>query len=1057
MSSAGQIVGGIVGAVVGFYVGGPAGALQGAAIGAGLGGYLDPPKGPTVSGPRLTDLAVQTSTYGNHIPRVHAKIGIHGNIVWLENNKLKEKVRKKSSGGKGGSSTTTVKTYTYSATFILMLCEGQIAGIQRIWCQDKLIYNAGSDDIETIIASNKRAEGWTLYRGTDDQEADPRYQADVGVANASAFRGTAYIAFYDFELADYSNTLQAAQFKVEVAKLIDHKTPQLMSSVAMPEPVQTLASSCMYFSGSGAGALYKKRAGNIVGRYKVPVGQAASYRGDVYTATDIGLINGWSDEDCSAVSVGTTGFAVFDNDALQISEWALPEAYYHYIKLYRLNGVEYVVRIAGSGLSANTTQVLSKETSPLYVIPDLLSTTNLASPYGRIFDIYPVGDVIYAVTYSKQILCMDQQCNVIWSVDMSSQSLSFSHPYVADGTRLRTDNAGYIYVKYLGNFWVVDQDGFQFLGSCGNTLAQNQGLGADAVVGGVWLSYSSSSNTMFSVKLRPIETELQDLAEVIADEVALSSLLTASDIDTSLIVSQVRGYRVQGGSIRSALEPLQGSWPFDVIPSGYKVKFVPRGQVSAATVPVGDLGATDAASVEKLITQVREMDSQLPVTTNIKYLDAAREYAISEQRSSRSRTEAINLVDRELPIVLTANEGARVAEVLNFLPWLERLEVSFSLPPTYLRYEPADVLTIDAGYAVLELRLTEVNYLPEGRLKCSARPNRASLYDSEASGGEGVAPGGEVLLPGESNFIALDIPVVDETLQNSPGFVGAMFGDNSNWPGGIVLRSADQGQTWSDLQAYVGAGTVGIVLGALPSSNCTLVDQRFITISMLSGEVESITRDQMLAGRNYAAYGLNGRWELVRFQNASLQGDGTYLVSGFVRGERGTEWATGLHADGDLFVLLDDPDLAFIGMPVETIGFEMSYRAVTSGGSVDEADSVHFAYRGVNLECLSPVYAKGARDGAGNFSGTFTRRSRLSSSWWANGVQAPVGETSETYEVDVMSGATVKRTITSTTPSFTYSAADQVVDFGSTQASIIFRLYQLSSVVGRGYPLEVTL
>ena len=40
---------------------------------------------------------------------------------------------------------------------------------------------------------------------------DPRYEAEYGVGNVSAHRGEAYIAFYDFQLADYSNTLQAAR------------------------------------------------------------------------------------------------------------------------------------------------------------------------------------------------------------------------------------------------------------------------------------------------------------------------------------------------------------------------------------------------------------------------------------------------------------------------------------------------------------------------------------------------------------------------------------------------------------------------------------------------------------------------------------------------------------------------------------------------------------------------------------------------------------------------------------------------------------------------------
>ena len=64
MSTGGQALGGLVGGIAGFFLGGPTGALYGAQIGLGIGGYIDPPKGPTVEGPRLSDLTVQTSTYG---------------------------------------------------------------------------------------------------------------------------------------------------------------------------------------------------------------------------------------------------------------------------------------------------------------------------------------------------------------------------------------------------------------------------------------------------------------------------------------------------------------------------------------------------------------------------------------------------------------------------------------------------------------------------------------------------------------------------------------------------------------------------------------------------------------------------------------------------------------------------------------------------------------------------------------------------------------------------------------------------------------------------------
>ena len=206
MSSGGQVVGGLVGAVAGFFLAGgsPSGALYGAQIGMTLGGYLDPPKGPTVNGPRLNDLSVQTSTYGAVIPRVYGTVTVNGNVFWLENNRLKETVTRKKSGGKGGGGKTTTRTYTYSANFAVGLCQGPIVGVRRIWVGPDLIYDAGSSDPDTLAASNAAASGFQVYLGTDNQAADARMQATLGVANTPAWRGLAYLVFYDLALERYA-------------------------------------------------------------------------------------------------------------------------------------------------------------------------------------------------------------------------------------------------------------------------------------------------------------------------------------------------------------------------------------------------------------------------------------------------------------------------------------------------------------------------------------------------------------------------------------------------------------------------------------------------------------------------------------------------------------------------------------------------------------------------------------------------------------------------------------------------------------------------------------
>ena len=62
----------------------------------------------------------------------------------------------------------------------------------------------------------------------------------------------------------------------------------------------------------------------------------------------------------------------------------------------------------------------------------------------------------------------------------------------------------------------------------------------------------------------------------------------------------------------------------------------------------------------------------------------------------------------------------------------------------------------------------------------------------------------------------------------------------------------------------------------------------------------------------------------------------------------------------------------------------------------------------------------------------------------------PLSEESERYEVDVLNGAVVRRTILATAPNVTYSAAQQVADFGSAQASVSLKVYQVSALYGRG-------
>ncbi len=185
--------------VVGGIVGGPVGAAIGAAIGQQVDAELLGPKGR--EGPRLADLKVQASTYGQQIPQLFGTMRVAGSVIWATD--LIER-RAKSGGGKGRPSTTE---YSYAASLAVALSSRRVRAIRRIWADGNLLRGSSGTFQERC------AFRW--YDGGEDQAADPLIASAVGMASASAFRGLSYAVFEELELASFGNRIPSLTFEVE--------------------------------------------------------------------------------------------------------------------------------------------------------------------------------------------------------------------------------------------------------------------------------------------------------------------------------------------------------------------------------------------------------------------------------------------------------------------------------------------------------------------------------------------------------------------------------------------------------------------------------------------------------------------------------------------------------------------------------------------------------------------------------------------------------------------------------------------------------------------------
>ena len=187
----------IILSAVGNMVGGPIGGSIGALIGQQIDARIFRPSGR--EGPRIKDLTLSTSSYGQPMPRQFGRMRAGGTVIWSTD--LVE-TRKTQTSGKNQPSSTV---YSYSASFAVALSSTPIDRVGRIWADGNLLRGA-QDDLK--VGGILR-----VYRGFGDDPVDPLIAAAKG-ALAPAFRDCAYVVFENLELGDYGNRIPALSFEI---------------------------------------------------------------------------------------------------------------------------------------------------------------------------------------------------------------------------------------------------------------------------------------------------------------------------------------------------------------------------------------------------------------------------------------------------------------------------------------------------------------------------------------------------------------------------------------------------------------------------------------------------------------------------------------------------------------------------------------------------------------------------------------------------------------------------------------------------------------------------
>lgn len=314
----------------------------------------------------------------------------------------------------------------------------------------------------------------------------------------------------------------------------------------------------------------------------------------------------------------------------------------------------------------------------------------------------------------------------------------------------------------------------------------------------------------------------------------------------------------------------------------------------------------------------------------------------------------------------------------------------------------------------------------------------------------------EPISVGPPEFEFLDLPLLRGSEPPEQGYLAAA---KEPWPGAIAAFGS------TDIAGFVLKGlasfpsVLGETLEPFPVGPLGVFDRATVAlVEVGEGELVSVTHASLFSGANTAAIrNADGDWEVFQYETAELVEPRTYALRGLLRGQAGTESAmTATLPTGSRVVFLSEA-LAPIDVSLSEIRVPLNWRVGPATYDIGHPAYVArtHTFVGLGLRPYAPVHLRGRRT-AGDLIVSWTRRTRIGGDTWEL-PDVPLAEEHEAYEIDILDGAVIRRTLTATSPVATYTAAEQVADFGAPQASVSLAIYQMSAIYGRGAAATATL
>jgi hypothetical protein len=517
------------------------------------------------------------------------------------------------------------------------------------------------------------------------------------------------------------------------------------------------------------------------------------------------------------------------------------------------------------------------------------------------------------------------------------------------------------------------------------------------------------------------------------------------DYDVGGISGSVTGFVIDRiMSAREALQPLELAHFFDAVESDGVIAFRRRGHSPPVlTLDVPRLVEDQVGSELYRLTRGQETD--LPVAAKVNFISSVGGYERAVAEARRQATISARVSSADLPIVMEPEQAGAVAETWLYESWIARDRLRLSLPPSALAIEPGDLVSLETGARGVTARVVEI--ADRGARRIEALAMDSGIYGPVAAPMR-LEPDDALPSSGAPLVHFLDVPPSGDAPQ-----AGLLAVAQEPWPGTVAVYRSSESAAFRVHALISKPATVGLTASVLePGPFWRLDHVNSVDVDLDRGSLRSVSRLQVLGGANSIAIETApDDWEVLQFETATLVGPSRYRLSGLLRGQRGTERFTGGPVPaGARFVVLDDAITA-VDMSRDDVGLPFNWRVgpVTRDIGDRRYAAYTHAFQAVGLAPLAPVHITASRDIAGELTLSWTRRTRVSGDGW-DVIEVPLGEERELYDVEILNGTSVVRTLAVETSRVIVTAAMQLEDFGVLPPTLEVRIFQVAPGFGRG-------